>query len=119
MFSENAQLCRQRLVPANNQPGIASSSKILRRIEAKQPNLAHGSSLGDSLGHWKFSADRLRGIFDQNKAVTLGNLKKRVHLAAQTKQMSRNHGADFFSALCLPCATGVRLTIFLDPFLDG
>src|SRR5262249_6239348 len=101
VFSESAQLFRQCLVSANNDPRIASSSKILRRVKAKQPNVAHGSSLGDSVGEWKFCADRLRGVFNQCKTVTFRNLKKRVHLAAQTKQMNRNHGADFFSALCL------------------
>src|SRR5437870_11568453 len=43
---------------------------------------------------------------------------ERFHLAAQTKQMNRNHCTEFFSALCFPCATRVGLAIFLDAFLN-
>src|SRR5437660_11501216 len=67
---------------------------------------------------WKFFTNRLRRVFDQNKTVTLRNLMERFHLAAQTKQMNWNHCAEFFSALCFPCATRVGLAIFLDAFLS-
>src|SRR5947208_15377682 len=43
---------------------------------------------------------------------------ERFHLAAQTKQMNRNHCAEFFSVLCFPCATRVGLASFLDTFLN-
>src|SRR5436190_2272049 len=87
-------------------------------MKAKQPTFAHRSSFRGSFRKWKFCTNRLRRIFDQNKTVTLRNLTERFHFAAQTKQMNRNHCAEFFSALCFPCATRVRLTIFLDAFLN-
>src|SRR6266487_760956 len=88
-------------------------------IKAKQPTFAHRSSFSDSLRKWKFCANRLGRVFDQNKTVTLRNLQERFHRAAQTKQMNRNYCTEFFSARCFPCATRVRPTIFLDAVLNS
>src|SRR5207248_8007159 len=85
--------------------------------KTKKADFAHGSGFGDAFTKWKFGSNRLRGVFDQNEPVALRNFTERVHLAGQTKQMHRNHCADFFSVLRFPCAVRIKVTSFLDAFL--
>ena len=85
VFSEGAKVFCQLFIPADDHSRITGSPEVFRRIKAKKTNFAHGSSPDDSLAEWKFGSNRLRCVFNHIEPVTLRNLKKRVHLAAQTK----------------------------------
>src|SRR5204862_4849846 len=94
VLSANADTLCERLVAANDHPGIAGGAEILGRIKAEGSHLTDCSSLRFAVSQRILSAERLRRIFDHFQPKAAGNREHCVHVAAKAVKMNGNNRAN-------------------------
>ena len=90
MLAANAQPLGKVVVVTDNQSGVASGTKVFRRIKTETTGAANASSFGRSVLKRKFRANRLSCVLNQNQVLLTRNREHFIHVAAQTKKVGRH-----------------------------
>ena len=98
MISQKAQLFRELPAAADRHAAITRPAKILRRKEAEECGVSERSRAPRAATRGIFCSDGLCRIFDDRQAIGHDGLAKRIHCAADSKQVNGNDRANAVAA---------------------